>query len=161
MSESLNANGRPVLCLVQGREKLLASFFEQLKRPAIVEPDWRPAVISRHAPALVLSIGEAAHEIWICFQEARKRGIPSLTVQDGIPEWRDIWENPRYGQGGNHLNRQGMCADKIACHGRLQVRLFESWGWWGSRRPSAFHGSIDTWRRKVRGRRAREKSDCW
>jgi hypothetical protein len=51
-----------------------------------------------------------------------------LITHDGITEWRDIWENPKYASGGGFTNRHLNHADKIGCHGRQQVRQFEFWG---------------------------------
>jgi hypothetical protein len=47
---------------------------------------------------------------------------------DGILEWRNVWENPTYGGGGNDLNKQLILTDKIACPGATSARTLEGWG---------------------------------
>ena len=117
-----------VLCLVKGREH----FFEPVKASdkfdLIFEELWQPESIEKAKPSLVVSVGESYFEIWNCYKKAAELGIPTLTVLDGIPEWRDIWENPRYGFGGGQLNRQLFQADKVACHGNYHAWLFQRWG---------------------------------
>ncbi len=55
--------------------------------------------------------------------------IPTLHVVDGIVEWRNTWENPRSHHPDDGLPLfQPVLADKIACLGRSQARIFESWG---------------------------------
>jgi hypothetical protein len=119
---------RPILCLVKGREH----FFETIKDAGcfdlVFEENWEPEVISKMNPSLVISVGESNSSIWNCFQKAKELGIPTLTLLDGIPEWRDIWENPRYGYDGGQLNRQLFQADKVACHGKYHAWLFQRWG---------------------------------
>ena len=69
-----------------------------------------------------------SHATAVAYQLAR-HGIPVLHVPDGIIEWRNTWSNPRSldpEQGMPFL--QPSSAHKIACFGRAQARLLESWG---------------------------------
>lgn len=55
--------------------------------------------------------------------------VPTLHVVDGIVEWRNTWENPRSLKQERGMPLfQPVLAGKIACLGRSQVRLLESWG---------------------------------
>lgn len=58
-----------------------------------------------------------------------KHHVPTLHVVDGIAEWRNVWANPRSlsAERGMPLF-QPILAHKVACLGRSQARLFESWG---------------------------------
>lgn len=55
--------------------------------------------------------------------------LPSLHIVDGVIEWKNNWENPR-----SHAELRGMplfqpmLSSKVACIGRSQARLLESWG---------------------------------
>src|SRR5688572_27537421 len=60
---------------------------------------------------------------------AQRLGVPVLHVVDGVLEWRNTWENPRSLSEERGLPLfQPVLADKIACLGRSQARILESWG---------------------------------
>lgn len=117
-----------VLYLVKGREKLIKEVLNFQKGSYLISDKWNPETIDTTMPNLVVSIGESSYEIYNCYSRAKELGIATLTIIDGIPEWRDIWENPRYGIGGKFLNRQLFEADKVACHGKFMAWLFQRWG---------------------------------
>lgn len=54
---------------------------------------------------------------------ANRRGIPTLHLPDGACEWRNTWERTR-----PVPFMQPILASRIACLGRAQARLLESWG---------------------------------
>lgn len=59
----------------------------------------------------------------------RHAGVPVLHVVDGILEWRNTWENPRSETAADGMPLfQPVLSDKIACFGRAQARILESWG---------------------------------
>jgi hypothetical protein len=59
----------------------------------------------------------------------RTAGVPVLHVVDGITEWRNTWENPRSARQEDGMPLfQPILSDKIACFGRAQARILESWG---------------------------------
>ncbi len=60
-----------------------------------------------------------------------RQGIPTLHAPpDGILEWRNTWENPtlRLGREPAVPFLQPSLCHKIACTGRSQARILESWG---------------------------------
>lgn len=62
--------------------------------------------------------------------ELVRRNVPTLHVVDGILEWRNTWENPTHNLDGANsmpLFNPVLC-HKIACIGRSQARILESWG---------------------------------
>lgn len=54
---------------------------------------------------------------------ATRLGIPSLHLPDGSCEWRNTWQNQRTAPF-----MQPVLSTKIACLGRSQARLLDSWG---------------------------------
>src|SRR3990172_4206137 len=57
------------------------------------------------------------------------RGVPTLHLLDGILEWRNTWENPTFALGDEPAAPflQPSLCHKIACAGRSQARILESW----------------------------------
>lgn len=55
--------------------------------------------------------------------QATRRGIPTLHLPDGSCEWRNTWERTRVAPF-----MQPILATKVACLGKAQSRLLESWG---------------------------------
>lgn len=53
------------------------------------------------------------------------RRIPVLILADGILEYRNTWENPTLADGAVF---QPVVGHKLACLGRAQARIVESWG---------------------------------
>jgi len=93
---------------------------------AVVEPDWRPSTIMAHHPALVITFDESQPERGLCIAEMARQGVPTLLIMDGIPEWRNTWVRAR-DSSARPLN-QPIFAHKVACLGRADARLYESWG---------------------------------
>ncbi len=57
-------------------------------------------------------------------RRAVERGIPTLILADGILEYRNTWEHPQLPAGSLF---QPVLGHKIACLGRSQARILESW----------------------------------
>lgn len=57
----------------------------------------------------------------------KDKGCPTLYAIDGILEWRNSWELPEHAGFCVWVMRP-VLADKIACIGRSQARVLESWG---------------------------------
>jgi hypothetical protein len=89
---------------------------------------WDPAALVAAKPALVLCVNDYPYDIVRCLDAARRAGIPSLVLQDGILEWRCQYENPLFGAGGGAPQHQPVIADKIACLGRQSARQIAAWG---------------------------------
>lgn len=78
---------------------------------------------------LVITNDEFGAFVSAAIFELRRRAIPTLHIIDGIIEWRNTWENPRSMVQENGMPLfQPVLSDKIACLGRSQARLLESWG---------------------------------
>lgn len=92
----------------------------------VVEPDWRPTAIARHDPELVVTFDEHDAVLGLCVGEMARRGVATLQVMDGILEWRRTWAYPTTPQK-RPLNQPAL-AHKIACLGRADARVMESWG---------------------------------
>ena len=73
---------------------------------------------------LCIVTGEYFSEEVMLISEAKRQNIPVLHVIDGILEWRNTWEHPQL----ISPFLQPVLADKIACLGRSQARVIESWG---------------------------------
>jgi hypothetical protein len=58
-------------------------------------------------------------------RRAVESDIPALILADGILEYRNTWEHPQITPGSIF---QPVLAHKIACLGRSQARILESWG---------------------------------
>jgi hypothetical protein len=65
------------------------------------------------------------------FREAcndlKAKGCPTLYAIDGILEWRNSWELPEHGTCCLWVMRP-VLSHKVACIGRSQARVLESWG---------------------------------
>lgn len=87
--------------------------------------DISPARLSHHPPHLDLVL--VNDETWpYCaagIANATRLGIPTLHLPDGSCEWRNTWTRPRTAPF-----MQPILSTKIACLGRSQARLLESWG---------------------------------
>jgi hypothetical protein len=92
------------------------------------DAEWDPEKLLRAAPDVVLCVNEFYSGVTRCLIAAQEAAIPTLTVQDGILEWRCQYENPLFGAGGGSPQHQPVFADKIACIGRQSARQIERWG---------------------------------
>lgn len=75
---------------------------------------------------LVMVTSEWPPHIGATIAEYIRAGVPVLQLADGIVEWRQIWENP--GMWSSAPLYQPILAHKLACLGRAQARVLESWG---------------------------------
>lgn len=87
--------------------------------------DVSPARLAQKPPDLDLVL--VNDETWpYCaagIANAKRLGIPTLHLPDGLCEWRNTWNRPRTAPF-----MQPVLATKIACLGRSQARLLASWG---------------------------------
>ncbi len=93
---------------------------------AVVESDRLPASLLRHNPDLVITFDEHDCEFGLLTAEMARQGIATLQIMDGILEWRRTWQYPTTAQK-RPLN-QPVLAHKVACLGRADARIMESWG---------------------------------
>ncbi len=106
----------------QHQEPLLNHFNNRIT----VEADYLPETIAAHQPDLVISFEASNCQRGLCLAEMARRQIATLQIMDGIPEWRNTWTR-RELPFQRPLN-QPVLAHKVACLGRADARLYESWG---------------------------------
>ena len=94
----------------------------------VYDSSWDPSLMLAAAPDVVICVNDVHYGVGLCLVVARKAGIPSVVLQDGILEWRCQYENPRLGVGGGPPQHQPVLADKIACIGPSSARHISSWG---------------------------------
>jgi hypothetical protein len=122
---------RPHILLVDGIGRA-ACYTELL---AAMDAEWLTELtpeIERDAGRVIdLAIVSQENHSATCIALCRlvERGVPTLCLIDGIAEWRFIWANHEPEPGELSRPRyQPVLAHKVACIGRSQARLFESWG---------------------------------
>ncbi len=93
---------------------------------ALVESEWVPEAVMRHLPSLVITFDEHGAELGLCVAEAKKHNISTLLVRDGILEWRMVWEYET--SASKRPINQPILSHKVACLGRADARILESWG---------------------------------
>lgn len=99
---------------------------KHFKERSIIEADWRPSVIAKHKPDLVITFDEHGCELGLCVAEMSRQGVATLQVMDGILEWRRTWAYPT-----SFVKRpinQPVLSHKVACLGNADARIMESWG---------------------------------
>lgn len=94
----------------------------------IFDETWDVSGIFEKKPDLLLLTHFYLYESVRCIDEARKRKVPTLFLQDGILEWRCQYENPLFGSGGGAPQHQPVLTDKIACIGSQSARQIVVWG---------------------------------
>jgi len=77
-------------------------------------------------PDVAIIANEVFPEYRNCISFFRERNIPTIYAIDGILEWRHSWDFPPSDACGQTF--RPVLADKIACIGRNQARILESWG---------------------------------
>jgi hypothetical protein len=90
---------------------------------------WDEKIIDEINPDIVIGINEFHIEIARCYQKAQKKNIPTLTIQDGILEWRFMFQNELY--SGNEFGvpmHHPILADKYACLGFSLASIIASLG---------------------------------
>lgn len=131
-NRSPSARSRPwrVWCLVKDQHAHIRPVEDWLRELAefTYDDQWNPQDLIEARPDIVLCVNDYPYDVVRCLDAARLAGIPSLTLQDGILEWRCQFENPLFGAGGGAPQHQPVIADKIACIGSQSARQIASWG---------------------------------
>jgi len=80
-------------------------------------------------PDIVVTHDGFSHATALACRAWMARQVPVLLLMDGILEWRNSWEHPRGGTNEPTFPMyQPAIAHKVACIGRSQIRVLESWG---------------------------------
>src|SRR5690606_16982634 len=107
------------------KNPLYTSWVTKLKRPVkwITQcgPDWDPP-----ANTGLIVTHDHYSEPWVSIlRKAKEKNIPTLVLADGILEYRNTFEHPDLVPGSLY---QPVLGHKLACIGRSQARVVESWG---------------------------------
>lgn len=92
----------------------------------IIEPDYSPAKVAGYNPDLVITFEASNPQRGLVVAEMVRRNVATLLIMDGIQEWRNTWSRTQ-GDQKRPLN-QPILTHKVACLGRLDARIYESWG---------------------------------
>jgi hypothetical protein len=115
-----------ILCRFAENSGIYNSWLKDVSAPTVVVdeflPDW-------HLPADAGILITHMHYRWEELATLRKihaeNQVPILILSDGILEYRNTWEHPGLADGSIF---QPVCGHKLACLGRGQARVIESWG---------------------------------
>ena len=123
----------PTILLVDGAER--EPWYASLR--SVVRARWLDGATPRrihaargHIDLAVVNDERALPHAMDAVRCLAEQGIPTLHVLDGVLEWRNTWENPTYTLGAEPalpFLQPSLC-HKVACLGRSQARLLESWG---------------------------------
>lgn len=94
----------------------------------VADESWTVETLRQQMPDVLLTLTDDWYESYVLVKEARKLGIPTLLIMDGIIEWRHIWDDPKYASGDGIAFYQPIQTDKVACLGWQSARTFEAWG---------------------------------
>ena len=116
-----------ILCPFAGESSLYTSWLDRLTVPYTIEHD--PAVLWE-PPADAGLVVTHMHYRWEDLSVLRRLTtehpkLPVLVLADGILEYRNVWQHPGLVAGSMF---QPLMGHKIACIGRAQARILESWG---------------------------------
>lgn len=116
-----------ILCEFAGRSSLYFPWADQLSIPVEIVTDFRPDwQVPDDAGLLITHL----HYSWQDLSALRRihsehPNVPVLILSDGILEYRNTWEHPSLPDG---CMFQPLFGHKLACIGRSQTRIVESWG---------------------------------
>ena len=103
-------------------DPLVKVFNDRIK----IETDYSPEKIASYNPSLVITFEASNPQRGLCTAEMMRRNIATLLIMDGIQEWRNTWSRIQ-GKNKRPLNQPAL-VHKIACLGRMDARIYESWG---------------------------------
>ena len=85
-------------------------------------PDWK---VPDDAGIIVTHMHYRWEELAALRKVLQQDRVPVLILSDGIIEYRNVWEHPDLAEGSMF---QPVLGHKLACIGRGQARVIESWG---------------------------------
>lgn len=104
---------------------------DYFKNRFIYEPSYDPQNVLKHDPQLVVCFDEHWCELGHVISHLSRAGVATLQVMDGILEWRRTWDYEWQGHKVdgiiNPINQPAL-AHKIACLGKKDKAILESWG---------------------------------
>ncbi|MCH2181642.1 MAG: hypothetical protein MK108_06510 [Mariniblastus sp.] len=115
-----------ILCRFADRSPIYNTWMADCPIPCVVVDDYLP---TWQVPADAGIVITHMHYRWEEIHALRKifqaSAVPVLVLADGILEYRNTWEHPELADGSMF---QPLIGHKIACLGRGQARILESWG---------------------------------
>lgn len=91
--------------------------------------EWTTEKIKNAKPDIIIGINEFHPEVAYCYELAQSLNIPTLTLQDGILEWRFMFENPIYeGDAQGAPLHFPVLADKYACISPYYAHIIQCLG---------------------------------
>ncbi|MFN3445981.1 MAG: hypothetical protein ACK44D_09585 [Bacteroidia bacterium] len=91
--------------------------------------EWTTEKIKDSKPDIIIGINEFHPEVAYCYELAQSLNIPTLTLQDGILEWRFMFENPIYeGNSKGAPLHFPVLADKYACISPFYAHIIQCLG---------------------------------
>ena len=123
----MNIASTPRLVFV-GAENEVSKFAAPMEKFLPVEVREAAAVASTaDAGAVYIFFNEFFERFRDCIRDLAARRFPTLYAIDGILEWRHSWEFPE-ASGAVPWTMRPVLSHKVACIGRSQARVLESWG---------------------------------
>jgi len=115
-----------ILCRFARRSSIYTPWLDRLSQEYhIVEEDPSCWSVPEDAGIVITHMHYRWEEISALRRLTENNRVPVLILTDGILEYRNTWENPNNPAG---CIFQPVCGHKLACIGRGQARVVESWG---------------------------------
>lgn len=115
-----------LLCRFAHKSGVYTSWSDDSPIPTVVVdeflPDW---TVPDDAGIIITHMHYRWEEIAALRKILQQDRVPVLILSDGIVEYRNAWEHPDLADGSMF---QPVLGHKLACIGRGQARVFESWG---------------------------------
>lgn len=115
-----------ILCRFADSSGIYSSWIDDIGIPAKVIdeflPDWQ---VPDDAGILITHMHYRWEELTTLRTALQNGQVPILILSDGILEYRNTWEHPNLVDGSIF---QPLFGHKLACIGRGQARIVESWG---------------------------------
>jgi uncharacterized coiled-coil protein SlyX len=115
-----------ILCRVADKSGIYSSWMNQCPFETVVLdeflPDWH---VPDDAGILITHMHYRWEELSTLRRIHAENRVPILILCDGILEYRNTWQHPDLVDGSIF---QPVCGHKLACIGRGQARVIESWG---------------------------------
>ena len=106
-------------------DPLYSSWSSLLTLPLVFIEDYDPEWTPTRTCGLLVTAQHYKEPEFTILRRAFENGIPTLILADGILEYRNTWMHPDVVPGSIF---QPVVGHKIACLGRSQARILESWG---------------------------------
>ncbi len=115
-----------ILCRFAESSGVYTSWLNKAPVPTLIVdeflPDWR---VPADAGILITHTHYRWEELATLRRIHAENRVPVLILADGILEYRNTWEHPDLSDGSIF---QPLCGHKLACIGRGQARVVETWG---------------------------------